>query len=258
MPRLLPAALAALVACQGVSPVTNKIAVGEEPFVVLVGTGPDGAVDLFAGQPGGGVLYRLTFTRGREWAPAIHPAGTAVAFLRGAVAPGDSTVRLSVMNLVNAAERDAVVPVGIGRPRAIGWSPDGSRLYVTGEYGFAASDGPPARMALAVLDAGDPEAAAADSATSVLLGDPPAARVEPCGGSCIAGASQVLCVVTAGGERQELGSGVRGAARWGPDSLAYLEGERLVVRALAGGRPRLVSWSNAPRDPAMPTYWARP
>jgi len=256
--RLWLAGVAALLGCQGVSPLTNKIAVGQEPLVVMVGTGPDNQVDLFAASPGGGVVHRLSFTRNVEFSPAIHPGGAAVAFLRRATTPADSTARLSVMNLVNAAEREAVVPPGIGRPQRVGWNRDGTRLYVTGEYGFAASPAPPAAMELAVLEAGNPEIALADSATAILLGDPPIARVEACSGSCIAAAAQVMCVVSPSGERQELGPLVRWPARWGADSLGYVEGDRVMVRSLAGGKARVIAFTRMPKQPGMLSYWAKP
>ena len=258
MRRLWLAGVAALLGCQGVSPLTNKIAVGEEPLLVMVGTGPDNQVDLFAASPGGGVVHRLSFTRNVEFSPAIHPGGAAVAFLRRATTPADSTTRLSVMNLVNAAEREAVVPPGIGRPQRVGWNRDGTRLYVTGEYGFAASPAPPAAMELAVLEAGHPEIALADSATAILLGEPPIARVEACSGSCIATAAQVMCVVSPSGERQELGPLVRWPTRWGTDSLGYFDGGRVTVRSLAGGKPRVIALTKMPKEPGMLTYWGKP
>lgn len=255
MRRLWLAGVAAVAGCQGVSPLTNKIAVGEEPLVVMVGTGTDNQVDLFAASPGGGMVHRLTFTRNVEFSPAIHPGGAAVAFLRRATTPTDSTTWLSVMNLVNAAERETVVPPGIGRPQRVGWNRDGTRLYVTGEYGFAAGAGPPAAMDLEVLDVDSPEIAAADSATAILLGDPPLARVEACSGSCIATAAQVMCVVSPSGERQELGALARWPTRWGADSLGFFEGERVMVRSLAGGRPRVIAFTRMPRQPGMLAYW---
>ena len=255
MRRLWLAAAVALMGCQGVSPLTNKIAVGQEPLVVMVGTGPDNQVDLFAASPGGGVVHRLSFTRNVEFSPAIHPGGAAVAFLRRATTPADSITRLSVMNLVNAAEREAVVPPGIGRPQRVGWSPDGTRLYVSGEYGFAASAAPPATMELTALEPGHAEIAAADSATAILLGTPVIARVEACSGSCIATAAQAMCVVSPSGERQELGTLVRWPTRWGADSLGYFDGERVMVRSLGGGPARVVAFTRMPKEAGMLAYW---
>jgi hypothetical protein len=256
MKRSWLAGAVALAGCQGVSPLTNKIAVGDEPLVVMVATGVDNQVDLFAASPGGGAVHRLTFTRNPEFSPAIHPGGAAVAFLRRGTTMTDSSSWLAVMNLVNAAEREAAVPAGIGKPQRVGWSADGTRLYVSGEYGFAASPAPPAAMALAVLEPGSPEVAAADSATAILLGTPPIARVEACSGSCIATMAQAMCVVSVSGERQELGTLVRWPARWGPDSLGYIEGDQLMVRSLAGGKARVVALTKMPKDPGMVTYWA--
>jgi hypothetical protein len=248
--------VATLLGCQGLSPLTNKISVGEEPLVVMVGTGADEQVDLFAGSPGGGVVYRVTFTRDLEFSPAIHPDGAAVAFLRRAASSADSTTWLTVMNLVNAAERETAVPDGMGRPQRVGWSADGSRLYVSGEYGWAVSAAPPARMHLTVVPADDTAGvAAADSATNILLGSPAFARVEACSGSCIATMAQAMCVVAPSGERQELG-GARWPVRWGADSLGYIEEGRVMVRSLGGGKPRVIAWTKLPKEPGMLAYWA--
>jgi hypothetical protein len=251
--RLAP--VVALLGCQGVSPLTNQIAVGEEPFLVLVATGRDNQVDLFAGSPGGGVVTRLTFTRDRESSPAVHPAGTAVAFLRRAPSPTDSTTWLVVMNLVNAAEREAEVPAEIGAARRVGWSHDGSRLYVSGTYGFAVSPAPPAALAPVSLAPGDPGIPAADSATSVLLGSPPIARIESCAIDCITSVAQRVCAVTRAGERQDLGAGVRWPFRWGADSMGYFEGGQLMVRPLAGGKARRIAWTGVPENPGDASYW---
>jgi hypothetical protein len=82
MRRLWLAGAVAVMGCQGVSPLTSKIAVGEEPLVIMVGTGGDNQVDLFAGSPGGGTLLTFTWNvsfprhspRRQRWP---SPAGTA-------------------------------------------------------------------------------------------------------------------------------------------------------------------------------------
>jgi len=106
---LLPVAWA----CR-VSPLTNRIAVGEEAYLVFVGEGRDGWTDLFAGAAGGGPAVRFTFSREAELSPALDPTGAMVAFLRGG-AEGDP-VFLTVMNLLSATERETRVPAALGRP----------------------------------------------------------------------------------------------------------------------------------------------
>lgn len=242
--------LAALAACQGVSPLTNKVAVGEEAIVVLVGEGRDGYTDLFAGSPGGGVLHRISFTRDREAMPAVHPGGAAVAFLRRSAEAGDSTTWLVVMNLVNAAEREVILPPGLGDPSRIGWGRDGTTLYVRGAAGLAATQAPPGTLALTLLAAGDPAYATADSATMFLLGEPALARVERCPGA------EFACVRADTLPPQPLEAGIAGVFRWGSDSLATIQAEGIGVRPLGGGRARRVTWTTLPAAPREGAYWA--
>lgn len=240
----------ALGACQGVSPLTNRMAIGEEPIVVLVGEGRDGYTDLFAGSPGGGAVHRISFTRDREAMPAVHPGGAAVAFLRRSAQAQDTTTWLVVMNLVNAAEREVTLPPGLEDASRIGWSGDGSTLYVRGAGGLAATPAPPARLDLTVLGTGDPAYAAADSATMLLLGDPALARVDRCPDTGLA------CIRADTLPPQPLGIGLSQVLRWGSDSLATIEAEDIRVRSLGGGRARRVSWTNLPAAPREGAYWA--
>lgn len=242
--------LAALAGCQGVSPLSNRIAVGEEPIVVLVGTGTDGYIDLFAGSPGGGVLHRLTFTRDREASPAMHPGGATVAFLRHGAQGADSTTWVVVMNLVNAAEREAALPATLGRVSRVGWSHDGTWLYIRGSAGLAATPAPPARLEVRMLAATDPDHAAADSATTILLGDPAFARVVPCAGAPLA------CIEVDTLPPQRLDVPLDGVFPWGGDSVATIVRDEVRVRWLGGGRPRLVAWTATPLGLREGSYWA--
>lgn len=253
--RSLAAIALSLAACRGMSPLTNKIEVGAEPFVVMVGESQDVQTDLFAVSAGGGEVTRLTFTRGAESAPALDPSGSAVAFLRRRPGQPEGTAWLVVMNLVNSAEREAMVPVALGTARRIGWSRDGRTLYLRADSGSALTPAPPAAMTLQALDSSDARRAEADSALTILLGDPPMARVESCALDCISAASGKQCVVSATGERQELGPTVRSPIRWGSDSLGYLEDDQLMVRPLAGGRPRRVMWVRSPKQVRELAYW---
>jgi hypothetical protein len=229
-----------------VTPLTNKIAVGEDPFVIGVGEGPDGLTDLFAASAKGGGFVRLTFNRPEERSPRLSPEGSKVAYFRATGATTGARWSLVVLNLLTNAERSAPLPAESGVPERLGWSRDGRRVVV-GAQGYFVSAAPPApiRFSRVALDS----APAADSATAELLGDPPRARVEQCmvGGSCIR---------TASGELTALGSGSSGAIRWGADSVGYFRGSEFEVRPLAGGHSRRPEWSGAPLRLRDLTYHA--
>lgn len=228
---------------------------GEEAFAVIVGEGPDGQTDLFALPPQGGEAVRLTFNRPREGAPSLHPSGTAIAFLRRPPGTTDSApATLVLMNLVNSAERTADLPVAIGIPRRIGWARDGGAVFVLGDSGVARSPAPPAPLAFTLVEVLGPGWAEADTATSVLLGEPAFARVETCARDCITSAAMPWCVVTPDGKRQELGR-IVSPFRWGADSLAYVENGALMIRPLGGGVARRGEWSRGPERPREGTYW---
>jgi hypothetical protein len=252
--RTLPSALCALCLACTLSPLNNKIEVGREPVIVLAGESK-GQTDLFALAPAGGEAVRVTFTRMKESAPALHPAGTSVAFLRRPETAIDSSpATFVVLNLLNTAERTAELPTSIGVPRRIGWNVEGSTVYVLGDLGIAQSAAPPAALEFTPVEIGDARWAAADSATSVLLGDPPVARVETCARDCITAAAKPWCVVSPDGTRQELGRVIT-PFRWGSDSLAWFEADRLLVYAMAGGRPRRIEWTSALQRPREGSYW---
>ena len=246
----------ALSACRGVSPLGQRIPVGTGPFAIVVGEGPDKQTDLFALEASGGEVVRLTFTRGREAAAALHPTGAVVAFLRREAGKGDSSAAtLVALNLINSSERDAPVPGEIGVARRVGWSPDGTRIYVLGDSGTAMSPAPPAELAFARVDSASAEWPAADSATAVLFGTPAFARLETCAKDCISSAAMPWCVVTPSGNKTELGR-VVSPFRWGSDSLAYVEDSQLIVRPLGGGVSRVVEWNRPPVKPRDGTYWS--
>lgn len=222
---LIPLALAAC----SLSPLQNRIHPGEEPFVVVVGTGADGKVDLFATLPGGGEVHRLTFTSMTESAPQLSRQGDVVAFLRHGTGSGRDQGELVVMNLLNGAERHLDVSDSAGTLRNVGWSDDEQHLYLETDNGRWMVDVPP--LAPNARRIPTDLAAAADSALGTWLGTPRFAHVEPCttGGICIAGPS---------GEPRELSPTGRGAVRWGSDSVAWLEGDQIVVRPLGPGPMR--------------------
>lgn len=225
----------------------NRLAPGEEPIVVFVGEAGDGSTDLFAVSAGGGTVYQLTYNRPVESRPALSPDGAAVAFLRRPLRDDGAGAEVTVMNLLNAAERQLPLPAEAGAPVAVAWSRDGRALLARTGTGIWRLDAPPADPAPRALAGA--EATAADSLLGILLGSPAFARVEPCeaGG---------FCVRTAEGELGPLTATGREPFRWGADSVAWFDGERIEVRPLGPGRSRHLIWTQPPRNPREATYAA--
>lgn len=222
----------------------NRIAVGEEPFVVFVAEGTDGSTDLFAVSAGGGPVHQITYNRPVESHPALSPDGAALAFLRESFG-GDSTTReVVVMNLLNAAERRVALPPAAGVPLMVAWHEAGGTLVVRTTAGAWEVAAPPAEPRPRPLDAG--ELARADTLLAVGIGRPVFALVEACGPG--------LCAVGGEGQRQELTSRGSMPFRWGADSLAWFDQGRIEVRPLGAGRSRQVMWSREPRNPRQATY----
>ena len=224
-----------------VTPLTNKIQVGREPFVLAVGEGPDSLTDLYAAPASGGSFVRLTFTRAEEAAPRLNPSGTSVAFVRQSEADRWALV---VLDLLTNKEETATIPQGAGRPQAVGWTRDGglggeAERVVVKAYGYLSSPAPPRKLWLTAVRLDS--VGWADSVTSQLLGEPPAARI----GLCSPRLSE-YCVYSATGEMTRLEPEIRDPIRWGTDSMAYLTPTGLEVRPLTGGRTRRPSWSSAP------------
>lgn len=233
--RLLTATAAAgLIAC-AVTPLSNRIAVGEEAFVLGVGEGSDGTTDLYAAPAGSGAFVRLTYTRPEEKGPRLASSGTSVAFFRRARSPGASW-SLVVLNLLTNAERESGLPAGAAAPERLGWTRDGAALVVRAG-GLYRTPAPPEGLALAPVPADS--FVAADSALKELLGEPPQGEVRPC-------IDRGVCIVAVTGERTPLGAGVTGAIRWGPDSVGYFVAGGFEVAPLGGGRSRRPLWSDAP------------
>ncbi|HJR35900.1 MAG TPA: hypothetical protein VJ817_13175 [Gemmatimonadales bacterium] len=221
-----------ITAC-AVTPISRRIRVGEEPFVIGVGEGSDSMTDLFAAPAGGGVFVRLTFTRAEERLPRLSPEGTAVAFVRREGGAANPRWALVVLDLLTTAERRAPLPAGTEAPMRTGWARDGSAVVLAGGYFTLA---PKRDSLLPVSRAQQP---AADSATRELLGDPPAAMV----GECAAGE---LCITAANGDTSRLGTGNTGAIRWGADSLGYFTSRGFEVRPLSAGSARRPDWTGKP------------
>jgi hypothetical protein len=236
-------------ACRGsLSPLSNRIQVGQEAYVVFTADGEDGAGDLFASPPTGGTAYQITFTRVDEELPALSRDGTMLAFFRGR-APGDERHRvLVVMNLVNAAERQC--DVGETGPGSIAWSSDGGRVYVRLGESLFVSPTPPNALALTPL--ATDERPAADSQFAVLLGDPPLATAV----SCDSGGG--ICARFGDGRQEPISRAGADPVRWRGDSVTYNDAGKWTVRPLAGGETRRLQWGDPIHRPRDLSFFAGP
>ncbi|HEY7482480.1 MAG TPA: hypothetical protein VH680_18345 [Gemmatimonadales bacterium] len=246
--RFAGGALLLLAACEGgFLPLRGKIEVGRDPMVVFVG-GPAASSDLYALPADGGRAIAITFSPVTELRPALAPDGGAVAFLR-AGSLGDSVpAGVWVLNLGNGREQQIELPAGAERPEQVGWSKGGRWLVVRAGGKLYGAEPPPATNTARPVAAD--ERAGADSALAVLLGRPAFARVVPCE------QPEALCVVGETGSPSLLAPHARDPARWGDDSVAYLQDDRLVVRPLGPGRTRRVEWTGVPVSPRQLSMFA--
>jgi hypothetical protein len=180
-------------------------------------------------------MFQLTFTRVDERLPALSPDGTMLAFVRSAP-PGPETGAnsLVVMNLLNGAERRVAVPGP--NPEALAWARDGARVLVRNDQ-VRWSAAPPGELVLTELSAS--ERAGADSLFRVWLGDPPIAEAVACD-------TAGLCIRASDGTEQPLTTAGKFPRAWTGDSIVYESGTEWVVRPLAGGRVRRLSWTHPP------------
>ena len=227
------------------APLRGKMEIGQDPYAVFVGGGALDS-DLYAVRPDGGPPVRITFTNVAELRPALSPDGTGLAFLRGTSLNDATPATVWVINLANGSERELVLPEDAGPPRRVGWEAGGGALIVEAAKGLYRLNAPPEEAnPERVLPA---ERASAESSLAVLLGDPVFTRVVPC-------KTRDLCVVGKNGRQSLLAQSVRGAVRWGGDSVAFFVGNRLQIRPLKRGRPRILMMSNAPEKPREMTYF---
>lgn len=224
-----PASLLLLGACGPLPPMRHRIEAGEDPYVVFVADAPDGRGDLWAMNTGGGESVQLTFSLPAESRPALSPDGDVVGFLRARSSADTVHRRVWLMNLLNGAERELKLPEGAATPIEVAWLGRGALLVRTSD-GTYLVDAPPAPAdARRVAPA---EAARADSAFAVHVGEPPFGRIAACADG------SGLCVVDAAGQASSLAPGGRQPIGWGADSVGYLEGSELVVRPVGPGRIR--------------------
>ncbi len=238
MRRLGLALVVGAVGC-GFTPLTNKVEVGEEAFVIVVGEGRDGAVDLFAAPAEGGKFYQLTYNLVAESKPALAPSGTTVAFLREVT--GRAARDLIVLNLLNGTETPHQLPPEAGAVVRLGFGSTDDSLLVATDHGM-----------FLVLDTGvaavSAEAALRlDSLTYQRLGEVGFASLRPCR------SGSGWCLVRANGQETALPADATDPIRWGSDGMAYLRNGHLEVRPLGGGRIRQPTWPNQPPKMRQPT-----
>jgi hypothetical protein len=220
--------------------------VGRDAYAVFVGGGALNS-DLYAVRPEGGEAIPITFTSVAELRPALAPDGVGLAFLRGASLDDSTPASVWLMSLANGSERELKLPDGAGRPLRLGWDRDGKAVIVAAANGLYRFD--------VTATASDPhrvepaERARAESSLAVLLGNPVFTRVVPCQ------TRRDLCLVGATGKPALLAQGVRDPVRWGSDSVGFFFGDRLQIRPLRRGRPRLLLISNPPERPREMTFF---
>lgn len=230
-------ALAALVTVAGcVTPLSNRIDVGNEAFIVVVGEGAGGIVDLFAAPAEGGMFRQLTFTRSVEDLPRLGPTGTLLAFVRG-----DTPV---ILDLITGLETDKPWPEGAGAIEGFGWNAAGDTVVARAGNGIWWS--PTGTAAGWTAVPAEQRDAAADL-TREQVGAPGFGFL----GRCEDGGE--WCIVTAGGETA-IDPAARDPIRWGPDAIAYLARDRIEIRPLGGGRIRQPTWAAAPAGIRHPTH----
>lgn len=224
-----------------VTPITGKIVPGEDPFVIVVGEGPDGATDLFAAPATSGRFSRLTFNRPVETLPKLAPEGRRVGFLRRY---DDTLVELVVLDLETMGEARVPLPAELPHPTRLGWSPGGDTLVIADSLAlFVVVLG---TSPVAVRPA--PAATArVDSLSWERLGDPTFASIRPCR------AAAGYCAVADTAETA-LGGQVRDPIRWGPAAVGYVRDGRIEVRPLGGGTPSHPNWTEAPTNLRQPTH----
>jgi hypothetical protein len=217
---------------------------------MVVFVGGDGAAggDLYAVSTSGGRAIPITFSTVGEMRPALSPDGGAVAFLRAGSLTDSAPASVWVLNLINGAERQVELPDDASPPEQAGWTDDGRRLVLRAGGRLYRAEAPPAEGTAGPVPVA--QRASAESALAVLLGRPVFARAVPCANP------EDLCVVGDTGSPALFARGAREPARWGDDSVAYLEGDRLMVRPLASGRARQVEWSGLPARPRQPSVFA--
>jgi hypothetical protein len=242
------AAVSLLAACSGtIPPLRGQMEVGRDAYAIFVGGAGAAGGDLYAVRTSGGPVIPVTFTTVGEMRPALSPDGAMVAFLRGASLRDSTPGSVWVMNLLNGAERELVLPHGAGVPRQVGWAGEGRSLVVAAGSGLYRVSAPPAGGKATLVPR--EQRSEAESALAVLLGAPAFARVVPCA------EPEALCVAGDTGAPGPLAEDAHDAARWGDDSVGYFVGSTVLIRPLGPGRARRLDWDNPPARPRQMTVF---
>lgn len=236
-----------LLACDPtLPPLRGQMDIGQDAYAIFVGGGALGS-DLYAVRPEGGEAVQITFTNVAELRPALSPDGTRLAFLRSASLNDTTPASVWMMNLRSGSERELSLPADAGAPRRVGWERDGRAAIVAAEGGLYRVETSPSSVNPHQVESA--ARAQAESSLAVLLGDPVFTRVVPCENR------SDLCVVGAKGRPALLAQSVRDPVRWGTDSVGFFVGDRLQIRPLRRGRPRLLLITNAPERPREMTFF---
>lgn len=242
-----------IAACSGsLPPLRGQMVVGRDAYAVFVaGNSPAGG-DLYAVRAEGGAAVPITFTNVGESRPRLSPDGTSIVFLRGRSLTDSTSASLWVMNLLNGAERELVLPKGAGPPLAAAWSEDGRAIVASTTSGLYRFGAPPPPAADASRPVTTAERAAAESSLAVLLGRPAFARVVACA------EPGVLCIESDSGGPSMLAPRAHDALAWGDDSVAYFVGDEVEVRPLGQGRSRRLDITGPPRPRQMTAFTGLP
>ncbi len=234
------------------SPLQNRIEVGQESYAVFVADGEGKQGDLYAVRTAGGPVFPITYTLVDESAPALSPDGTTLAFLRVRSSADTAGRSVWVMNLLNGSERE-LPALEVRNPRRIAWSHDGAVLFVGSAEGNYRVPAPPAKPDPTALSAAD--VTEADSALGVWLGQPAFARAIECAPTERSGGGRGLCLLESGGATSELAENGRDPSRWGSDSLGYFVAGDFLIRPLGAGVMRSLGWSPRPAHPRQLAYF---
>ncbi len=238
------AAVIAVAACS-FTPLTNRVDLGSDDFVVFVGEGVDGNTDLFVSLASGGSVTQLTYTGSVEMLPRLSSDGGVLAFIRARDTTAGAPRALIVMNLLSASERRLDLPDDSGVPTALGWNADGTAVYLRAPTGTWRIAAPPAPLQM--MSVTGPEMLIADTAVGTWLGAARFAEAVQCpdGGVCVTGPR---------GDTTKIAPQGASPLRWGADSIAWFEGDNLIVRGLGPGPARRVTWRRAPANPRDASY----
>jgi Tol biopolymer transport system component len=192
------------------------------------------AANLYAVDPAGGAIRRLTRTTAQQTAPAWSPDGSRVAFVQ-ADATGSSCKgcpsTIWSMQADGSGARALTSPADSTWDASPSWSPDGSRVI------YAQST---------ISDFGELYVVAAAGGTPVDLhvaGGSPAwgpSRIAYLGGVAIGGPHISLWTMRPDGtDRRKLATGVISSPAWSRDGrIAYLVGAKPRLAVRAGGTTR--------------------